>query len=313
MRPTYHLRVFIISLVIIALALAGALFGVRVEAVVPASGTITARELREARARLSGLVELGWYEAEVARPDGAPLPVRVDDEGNGVGLLDGATLRVRQGELTDGELRLTVRERRLHRLQAGELLWPGQPLAQVRDDALRLRLATLDDQIKDHMQRSEPCDALIRERDRLREHHARATVFAPGSGERWLLVELRAAPAQKVNSGEVVAVIVAADPQTGQPRDLVARLDVEEKHWAGVAAGEKVRLHSAVYNSRHFGSAEAVIDRLEPSADTTVAGDRRFHALAPITQSPVALPLGSSFQAEIVVGRKLIYRVILEH
>ena len=315
MRPTHHLRVFIISLLIIALALAGMLFGVRVEAVVPASGTITAREVHELRARLSGLAELGWYEAEIARPGAAPLLVRVDDEGNGIASDSSgeATLRVRHGEVPDGDQRLTVRDRRFHRLQTGELLWPGQPLAQVRDDLMRLRLAGIEDQIKDHMQRSEPCDALIRERDRLREYLAQGTIVAPSSGKAWLVAELQTAAAQKVDSGEVVAVLVGADPETGQPRDLVARLEVEEKHWAGVAVGEKVRLHSNVYNSRHFGHAEAVIERLEPSAQTVTSGERRFYADAPLTQAPAALPLGSSFQAEIVVGRKLIYRVILEH
>lgn len=315
MRPTHHLRVFIISLAIIALALAGILFGVRVEAVVPASGTITARDVHEMRARLAGLAELGWYEAEVARPGALPLLVRVDDEGNGVAAASngGTTLRVQQGEFSDGERRFVVRERRFHRLQTAELLWPGQPLAQVRDDLMRLRLAGIEDQIKDHMQRSEPCDALIRERDRLREYLAQGTIVAPASGKCWLVVELRAAAAQKFNSGDVLAVLVAADPETGRPLDLMARLEVEERHWAGVAAGEKVRLHSAVYNSRHFGPAEAVIERLEPSAQTTSAGERRFVALAPVTRTPFALPFGSSCQAEIVVGKKLIYRVILEH
>ena len=45
----------------------------------------------------------------------------------------------------------------------------------------------------------------------------------------------------------------------------------------------------------------------------TAQGTRRFHALAPITRAPFALPLGSSFHAEISIGRKPVYRIILEH
>ena len=49
-RATYHLRVFTVSLVLVVVCLAGFLFGVRMEAKVPATGVITARDLRHARA-----------------------------------------------------------------------------------------------------------------------------------------------------------------------------------------------------------------------------------------------------------------------
>jgi hypothetical protein len=74
-----------------------------------------------------------------------------------------------------------------------------------------------------------------------------------------------------------------------------------------------VRIKSAVHNHRLHGHAEATIDRLEPAADTGADSDRRFHAQAPFTRVPFALPIGSSFQAEVVVGRKPVYRIILEH
>jgi hypothetical protein len=93
----------------------------------------------------------------------------------------------------------------------------------------------------------------------------------------------------------------------------MARLDVEEKHWGAIAIGQPVRLHSGVHNHRLHGVAEGRIERLEPYGEATGHGERRFHALAAVTATPFALPLGSSFQAEVVVGRKLVYRVILEH
>jgi hypothetical protein len=43
-------------------------------------------------------------------------------------------------------------------------------------------------------------------------------------------------------------------------------------------------------------------------------GSAPFHALAPLQQSgDLKLPVGSTFKAEIVMGRKVMYRIILEH
>ena len=82
-HPTYHLRVFALSLGVMVLCLVGLLFGVTMEAVAPATGIITARDLREVRARQAGLVEPGWYEGEATRPGQPPLAVRMDADGNG--------------------------------------------------------------------------------------------------------------------------------------------------------------------------------------------------------------------------------------
>jgi len=111
----------------------------------------------------------------------------------------------------------------------------------------------------------------------------------------------------------VIATIVPVDPVTHQPIHLIARLEVDEKHLGDVAPGEAVRMVSSMYNHRLHGRAEARIDRIEPWGEPTNDGGRRFIVHAPITDSPFALPLGSSERAEIVVGRKLVYRIILEH
>jgi hypothetical protein len=313
-RPTYHLRVFVISLFVLTLCLLGMLFGVRMEAVVPATGTITARDLTEVRARLAGLVEPGWYEGQVEL-DGQAVQVRLDTDGNGLSdpAAAGKMRRVQQGYLIDRENHLPIKDRVFHRLQPGDVLWPGQPLATVRDETLRLQLSRLEDQFKDQSQRGEPSDMLKRECDRLRDYHAQGIVHAPEWPACWLVLEVRTAPLQKVKDGDVIAAIVPADPTTRQPAHLIARLEIEEKHWAGVSPRAKVRLSSSVYHPRKYGHAEATIERLEPLGELTASGERRFYAVAPITRAPFELPLGSSFQAEIVVGRKLIYRIILEH
>lgn len=255
-RPTYHLRTFSVCLLLIVLFLALFLFAVEIEAVVPASGVITARGILEVRPLIGGLVE--------------------------------------------------------HRLRPGDELPAGATLATIRTDEQRLRLRAIEEQIKEREERREPTTALAAERDLLRAQLDHAVLRTPANDGPWLVLDVRAAPLQAVRPGDVVAVIVPVDPQTHQPRDLVAKLEVEEKHWGALSVGQTVRLQSGVHNHRLHGAAEARIDRLEPAAAATPNG-RRFHALAPVTAASFALPLGSSFQAEVVVGDKRVYRVILEH
>lgn len=313
-RPTYHLRVFAVCLVLVVLCLAGMLFGVDMEAVAPATGTVTARDRREVRALLAGLIEPGWYEGEVLRPGKAPLAVRMDAEGNGrVEPSAGPAAAVVHSEWRDRDQLFTVQNKRFHPLQPGDDLWPKQVLATVRAEPLRLQLMRLEDQIKEKESRGDPTEQLIQERDRLRYQLDQATLRVPEAGELWLALEARVSPQQAVAAGDVVAVIVPADPQTRRPLDLVARLSVDEKHWGQLAPGQVVRIRSAVHSHRLHGHAEAKIDRLEPSGETGPDGERRFHALAPITSAPFVPPIGSSFQAEVVVGRKPVYRIILEH
>jgi hypothetical protein len=107
--------------------------------------------------------------------------------------------------------------------------------------------------------------------------------------------------------------VVPIDPETHQPRDLIALLEVEEGRFGDVRPEQPVRLFSAVYNHRVYGCGEALVQRLEPLGEAAPDGRRRFRALAPVTQAPFPLPLGSSFKAEIVVGRKTVYRIIQEH
>jgi hypothetical protein len=302
--------VFAGSLALVAAALAGLLFGVSLEALAPATGTVTARDLTEVRAALAGLVELGWYEGQIDRPEGAPLAVRLDGQGNGrTDPTAGGPHLVGHGEWYHDGRRLPVRPTGFHRLQAGDDLWPGQPLAAVHNADLRARLGHLDDQIKELESRGESTLLLRRDRDRLRERLAQAVLHVPAAGDRWLAVAVPAEPGQAVRPGDPIAVIVPVDRHTGQPLHLRVRLEIEEKHWADVRPGQAVRLQSAVYNHRLYGHADGRIDRLEPAAD----GSHYMHAEAAVTAAPFALPLGSAVRAEVLVGRKPVYRIILEH
>jgi hypothetical protein len=200
-----------------------------------------------------------------------------------------------------------------HTLHPGDELPRGATLATVRNDDLRNRLQLIEEQIRERESRSESIAALAVERDQLRSQLTQAVLHLPDNDGPWLVLEVQEAPLQAVRPGDVIAVVVPIDAETHRPRDLVARLDVDEKHWDSLAVGQGVRLRSAMYNHRLHGIAEARIERLEPSGEAAGHGERRFHALAPVTAAPFALPIGSSFQGDVVVGRKLVYRVILEH
>ncbi|HEY8503308.1 MAG TPA: HlyD family secretion protein [Gemmataceae bacterium] len=136
---------------------------------------------------------------------------------------------------------------------------------------------------------------------------------APETAERWLVLEVPVAHGQAVPAGTLIATLAPLDPQTGQVRDLMVRLDVREENFGEVAPGQPVRLRSAMYPERTHGVAEAVIDRLEPAGEPAPDGGRVFHAWAAVTASPFPLRIGSGVDAEIVLGRKRTYRIILEH
>jgi hypothetical protein len=299
---------------LVVVALAGFLLGVRMEAVEPATGIITARDLRDVRSVLSGLIEPGWYEGEVVDADGRVQRVRLDAAGDGVAK-DSDDVRSVPQHRINGKLSIAPDTLRLHRLQAGDELWPGQPLAALRTDEWRLQLKQLEDRLR-QWQSSGNHDP---EREQARAHAgvlryrvSQATLRVPESSKLWMAVQVHVAPLQAVQPGDVIASIVPLDLLTHQPLDLIARLEVDEKHCGDIAPGQRVRLYSGMYNHRIHGHAEAMVERLEPWGEATAEG-RRYIIHAPIVASPFPLALGSSVRAEMVVGRKVVYRIILEH
>jgi hypothetical protein len=310
-RPTYHLRTFAVCLALVVCCLAGFLFGVRLEAVAPATGVIVARDQQEIRARLGGLVEPGWYESHVPRRDGSRLVVRLDGHGNGGNDPSGGPAQaVRRLQLADGST-LLREELRFHHLQPGDELWPGQVLATVYPVTVPGERQPAGDQAPSRPVIPSPLSFGLPAGEQ--DGSDQAVLRAPPSAERWLVLDVRVAPFQAVRAGKVIATLAPLDVHTRQPRDLVARLDIDEKHLGPVTTGQTVHLYSNVYNHRLQGCAEARIERLEPWGKAAADGSRRFHAVAAVTHAPFPLPLGSTCKAEIVVGRKLVYRIILEH
>jgi hypothetical protein len=311
-RRSYHLRVFALSLLLVVACLVGLLFGVRMEAVVHATGVIEARDQQDVRARLAGVVESGWHEGEITRPAGPPLRARVDGRGDGrTDPTQGESLPVRGYRLADGGM-LGATGLRFHKLQAGDELWPGQPLARVHADDLERRLQRLQGRVRDLEAHGQPTAAARAERDQVERQLRKATACVPEAHELWVVLKVRAEPSAAVGAGDALALVAPLDPRTRQPHDPVARLEVADRHRADLEEGQAIRLYPAMYNQRLHGHARATVERVEPWGEAQPGGGRRFGVVARITEAPFALRLGASCKAEVVVGRKQVYRIILE-
>ena len=129
----------------------------------------------------------------------------------------------------------------------------------------------------------------------------------------WEILEVLVRPGQQVAQGEVIARLVEVNPASHSILEPFVRLDVEEKNFGELAPGQDVRLYSNMYHHRVHGVARGKVERLEPSGEPGPNGARIFHAWVVITESPFPLKLGSSVRAEVIVGRKPTYQIILEH
>jgi hypothetical protein len=311
-RPGYHLRVFVVSLLLVVAALVAFLFGVRMEATVPATGVIRPRDQQEVRAALGGLLELGWYEGELTAPGGRPLRLRVDGRG------DGTTERAGEGgqavrayRLSDGRS-IAPTALRFHKLQASDEVWPGQVLARVCADESERRLKILEGRVRDLEAQGLPAQEARAERDALRALLAGATLRAPRGQELWSVLKVHVEAGAAVRPGDAVALLAPLDPTTREPLEPVVLLEVSDRHRADLEVNQAVRLYPAMYNQRLHGHADAVIERIEPRGEPGPGGERRFGVVARVTHTPFALRPGAACRAELVVGRKQVYRLILE-
>jgi multidrug efflux pump subunit AcrA (membrane-fusion protein) len=171
---------------------------------------------------------------------------------------------------------------RFHRLEPGDEVRPGQLIATVHPSAWWQGTSI-------------------------------AKITAPQGEELWLVAAVEHEPGQAVRAGQRLATLVPLDPETHRPRELLARLEIAEEHAAEITPGQQVRLYSNLYNHRVHGTFVAVIERLEPVAGIGGDGKRYFQAVALIESPALPLLLGSGVKAEILLGRKRVYRIILEH
>lgn len=311
-KPAQHLKIFVVSLALIVICLVALLFAVRLEATVPATGFISARDQQDVRAPLFGLVELGWYEASVTQADGSPLKVRVDDQGNGMTEPGRQTSQPVHRYKLPGGLEVLAGELKFHALKAGDELWPGQVIAWIRNDDMDMQEHRLKARLEDLESRGQPGREVIVELNILRDRLNQSIIRAPLTREPWLVLKTFASSRQAVKPGDPITLIAPLDPVTRQPKELLATLTIDEQHAAEIEPGQIVRLTSTMYNQRLHGHAEGTIERLEPLAEQGPGGERLFRAQAVVTHSPYPLRPGSSFKADILIGRKPVYRIILE-
>lgn len=136
---------------------------------------------------------------------------------------------------------------------------------------------------------------------------------APETELLWLQASLAVVPGQAVEAGQLLLTLVPLDPATRRPRRLLARLEVSEEHIIEVKVGQKVRVTSNLYNERVYPKFVAEVERIEPTAEVGRDGKRCFGVVAALETGDRPLLLGSGLKAEIVLGRKPVYRIILEH
>ncbi len=312
-RPTYHLRIFVICLLLVVVSLIAFLFGVRLEAVVPATGVLRSRQQQEVRSLVAGLVELGWYEAEVTATSGSKIWARLDGHGNGlVEPTHAPAERIRDQRLPDGR-EIASALLHFHQLQEGDILWPGQPLGHIHAEAWQGQLLRLQARLQDLQSHGGSTRETLAQINHLREQLAKTAVKAPDDKNHWQVLKIQAGLMAAVKPGSPLVVVAPIDPQTLHPRDLVFELEIQEKYVSDVQPGQPLRLVSNMYNQRLYGHAEAVLEKIGPLGEMGGNGERLFRAQAAVVGAPFPLKLGSGFKAEIVVGHKPVYNIILEH
>jgi hypothetical protein len=123
------------------------------------------------------------------------------------------------------------------------------------------------------------------------------------TGKYWLLLELK----------EGQAKLLPVRDESGSLLEAIVEAEFDEKQFGELEIGQKVRLKSAMFSPRTHGYGEGKIVALRPIARENSHGQRGFGVEIAVTTAPFPLFYGSSIEAEVFLGRKETFRVILEH
>jgi HlyD family secretion protein len=137
-------------------------------------------------------------------------------------------------------------------------------------------------------------------------------VQLPGDFAQWIVLEVHAGDGQRVEEGDSIATMCPIAVDSGVVYGQV-RLEIDEKNFGAIAPGQQVRLTSNMFSHRTHGIAKGVIERLEPLGVESPNGGRKFYAWVKVVDRPFELKLGSSLKAEVIVGNKKTWQIILEH
>ncbi len=128
----------------------------------------------------------------------------------------------------------------------------------------------------------------------------------------WLVLDVHVADGQRIQEGDPIVTIYPTASEGGALVHPV-RLEIDEKNFGAIEPGQEVRITSNMYPQRSHGFAKGIIERIEPMGVEGPNGSRKFYAWVKVTESPFELKLGSSVKADVIVGRKKTYQIILEH
>jgi hypothetical protein len=207
---------------------------------------------------------------------------------------------------------LTVDQLRLHKLQAGDIVWPEQVIAFVRADESQRDMQRWKAKLEDLEARMETNRETQVRYQALRDLLAQAPLHVPAEKSAWKVLKVHVSQGQAVNAGDLLVQLSPVNPKTSLIEEWIAQLDVPERHVAGLEVGQEVRLYSALYNPRLHGHAEGTVERIEPIAEPGSNGERHVRAQVKVTRAPFLLKHGSGVKAEVVLGHKRVYRIILE-
>ena len=141
---------------------------------------------------------------------------------------------------------------------------------------------------------------------RTRETLVLFQIVAPDKGRIVRVEKLRGEPVQR---GELVLVLSPDDR-----RRIVFR--VPERDSVKVATGQMVRIYSPLFPYRQYGVADGEVYMVKNWAEANDTGQTGSSGLSYevrvyVTDAPYVLPLGSSVQGEIMVGKKQVFRILL--
>jgi len=135
------------------------------------------------------------------------------------------------------------------------------------------------------------------------------TRFRISAPEKGRVVRVDKKPGEPVQRGELVLLLTPDDR-----RRVVFR--VPERDSVKVRPGQPVRIYSPLFPYRQYGVAEGEVYMVGNWAESVGAnpvggGGPSYEVRVYVTDAPYTLPLGSSVQGEITVGKKQIFRILL--
>jgi multidrug resistance efflux pump len=144
-------------------------------------------------------------------------------------------------------------------------------------------------------------ESVLEEQKRVQAELDRYVLRAPEPG---VVVALPKDDGEAVQRGELVAIIALDD-------QCCIRLRIDEDQFREVSVGQSIRFYSAMYPYREHGHATGKIDLIQPWARQE-GGRIYYEAIASVTSTPFELKLGSSVSADIILGRKPLYRMVFD-